>query len=98
MFFTILGRDRNYDTGERKDFCSKSSPFFLTHLAFGGDVLYGPSSQVSVGSFYVVFPGGAYHPSGSSGGNPEGTSVPEEHAERCYWCLQGEEHGRGVMA
>ncbi|XP_070093722.1 E3 ubiquitin-protein ligase TRIM69 isoform X4 [Equus przewalskii] len=32
---------------------------------------------------------GAYHPSGSSGGNPEGTSVPEEHAERCYWCLQG---------
>ncbi|XP_020756410.1 E3 ubiquitin-protein ligase TRIM69 isoform X1 [Odocoileus virginianus] len=32
---------------------------------------------------------GAYHPSGSTGGNPEGASVPEEYAERCYCCSQG---------
>ncbi|XP_073733037.1 E3 ubiquitin-protein ligase TRIM69 isoform X5 [Callorhinus ursinus] len=31
----------------------------------------------------------AHHPSRSTGGNPERTSVPEEYAERCYSCLQG---------
>ncbi|XP_053451519.1 E3 ubiquitin-protein ligase TRIM69 [Nycticebus coucang] len=33
--------------------------------------------------------GGACHPTGSTGDNPEGASVPEEHAERCYCCFQG---------
>ncbi|XP_076983849.1 E3 ubiquitin-protein ligase TRIM69 isoform X12 [Tamandua tetradactyla] len=33
--------------------------------------------------------GGAKYPSGSTGSNPEGASVPKEHAEGCYCCLQG---------
>jgi len=45
----------------------------------------------------MVSPGGAYHSSGSTGGNPEGASVPEEYAEGCYCCSQGEEQGRGTM-
>ncbi|XP_076983837.1 E3 ubiquitin-protein ligase TRIM69 isoform X3 [Tamandua tetradactyla] len=48
----------------------------------------------------LLFLGGAKYPSGSTGSNPEGASVPKEHAEGCYCCLQaslsnyyGDDHG-----
>ncbi|XP_033046171.1 E3 ubiquitin-protein ligase TRIM69 isoform X1 [Trachypithecus francoisi] len=37
--------------------------------------------------FFTV--GGACHPTGSTGDNSEGASVPEEHAEGSYCCSQG---------